>query len=168
MKKVAILYGSSAGHTESVAIKIKNTIGVNVAVIFNVSDFPVSVLKEYNNLILGISTWGIGELQDDWEEFLPELVKADLRGKSIAIFGLGDAESYPDSFVDGMGIIYEEIKDKGCTIVGQVDTADYNFEVSKAVYNGKFVGLPLDEDNESELTESRLGKWLTEITVQFI
>ena len=168
MKKVAILYGSSAGHTESVAIKIKNTIGVNVAVIFNVSDFPVSVLKEYNNLILGISTWGIGELQDDWEEFLPELARADLEGKIIALFGLGDAESYPDSFVDGMGAIYTDIKDKGCTIVGQVDAADYSFEASKAVYEGRFIGLPLDEENESDLTESRLGKWLTEITAQFI
>ena len=167
MEKVAILFGSSTGKTETIAGKLAKRIDEEIAEAINVIDFPISKLTEYKNLIFGIPTWGIGELQDDWKEFLTELVKADLRGKTIALFGLGDAESYPDTFVDGMGIIYEAIKDKGCTIVGRVETDGYTFDGSKAVYEGKFVGLPLDEDNESELTESRLGKWLDEITTQF-
>ena len=136
--------------------------------VFHLSEFPVSKLAGYKNLIFGVSTWGIGDLQEDWNIFFPELSKADLKGKTIALFGLGDAESYPDTFVDGMGTIYEIIKDKGCTIIGQVDAADYNFEDSKAVYEGSFIGLPLDEDNESNLTDSRIEKWLTKIIAQLI
>ncbi len=167
MEKVAILFGSSTGNTESIARALVPRIGKNIANAFNVSDFSVSRLAEYNNLIFGVSTWGIGDLQDDWKEFLQELKKADLKGKTIAMYGLGDAESYPDSFVDGMGTIYEKIRNKGCHIIGQVDTAGYSFERSGAVYDGQFIGLPLDEDNESGLTELRIDTWLNEIMPQF-
>jgi flavodoxin I len=168
MERVAILFGSSSGNTEAIAENIARKLGPGITRIFNVSDFQVSELADYRNLILGVSTWGIGELQDDWTAFLPELTRSDLKGKTIALFGLGDAESYPDSFVDGMGIIYDAIRDKGCNIVGTVDTEGYLFDHSKAVYEGKFIGLPLDEDNEGEFTESRLEKWLADITVQFV
>ncbi|MBL7113486.1 MAG: flavodoxin [Bacteroidales bacterium] len=168
MEKVAILFGSSTGNTESIAQTLAEKIGENIAEAFNVSDFSVSRLAEYNNLILGVSTLGIGAIQDHWKDFLPKLARADLNGKTIALFGLGDTESYPDTFVDGMGIVYEAIRKKGCTIIGQVDTIGYSFEHSGAVYEGKFIGLPLDEDNESELTPSRIENWLNEITAKFI
>ena len=164
MKKVAILFGSSTGTTESIALKIAGKLGPGKTDVFNVADISINETADYTNLILGISTWGIGELQDDWEAFLPELAGAELRGKTVALFGLGDAESYPDSFVDGMGTIYEAIRDKGCKIVGMVDTEGYLFDHSKAVYGGRFIGLPLDEDNESDLTETRIDRWLEEIT----
>jgi len=168
MEKVAIIYGSSTGNTEAVAVKMAQKIGENITETFNVSEFSTSRLDECKNLIFGISTWGIGDLQEDWNNFLPEFRKADLKGKIIALFGLGDYESYPDSFVDGMGAIYELIKDKGCTLIGQVDTSDYTFDKSKAVYKGRFVGLPLDEDNESDLTDTRIENWLNEILKQFL
>jgi flavodoxin I len=31
------------------------------------------------------------------------------------------------------------------------------------VKGGKFVGLPLDEDNEDDKTESRIDAWLTQL-----
>jgi flavodoxin I len=33
------------------------------------------------------------------------LKNANLSGKTIALFGCGDSESYSDTFCDGMGII---------------------------------------------------------------
>ncbi len=160
MGKTGIFYGSSTGNTGNVAKTLAEKLD---AEIFDVSDNPAGKLAEFDNLILGTSTMGIGDLQDDWDSFLPSLAKADLAGKTVALFGLGDADMYADSFVDGMGTIYETIVDKGCKIVGQVDTGDYEFDESRAVVNGKFVGLPLDEDNASELTNSRIEKWVDEI-----
>jgi flavodoxin I len=166
MERTAIFFGSSGGVTESVASKMADKIGNGVEV-FNVANTPAGEAEKYQNLIFGTSTWGIGDLQDDWDIFLPELAKINLSGKTIALFGLGDCESYPDSFVDGIGTIYEGIKDKGCTIVGEVETDGYSFDDSKAVYEGKFIGLPLDEDNESNQTESRIDNWLKQILPQF-
>jgi flavodoxin I len=160
MKKTGIFYGSSTGNTENIALAIAKKLNADV---FNVSSKPIQAVNECQNLILGTSTWGLGDLQDDWDCFLSEFAKADLTRKTIAIFGLGDSNSYPDTFVKGMGIIYEAIKDKGCKIIGQVEAKQYNYDSSKAIYDGKFAGLPLDEDNESNLTNSRLDKWIEEL-----
>ncbi len=135
--------------------------------ILNVADIKASDLQSYKNLILGASTWGIGDLQDDWDTFLPDLSSEDLNGKKVALFGLGDAEAYADSFVDGIGTIYEEIKNKGAEIIGHVETEGYKFDDSRAVFDGKFIGLPLDEDNEDDLTETRIDSWLKELLPKF-
>lgn len=164
MNKTAIFYGSSTGNTESVAKQIAKQLNADV---FDVADNPVEELKKYENLILGTSTWGIGDLQDDWDNFISELENTDLNEKVCAIFGLGDGASYADSFVDGIGTIYKAIENKGCKIAGFVDTAGYGYEASTAEINGKFVGLPLDEDNESNLTNERIDKWVEQLKAEF-
>ncbi len=160
MKNTAVLYGSTTGNTEAIAKIIATELD---AALFDVASQPVSEIHKYQNLVLGTSTLGIGDLQDDWDAFLPVFAKAGLEGKTIALFGLGDVEGYPDSFVDGMGIIYDAIKDKGCTIIGQTATNGYEFDDSRAVADGKFVGLVLDEDNQGNLTRNRLNNWIAEI-----
>lgn len=164
MNKIGIFYGSTSGNTETVANNIAEKTDADI---FNVADDPINKISEYQNLIFGTSTWGLGDLQDDWDAFLSELENADLTGKIIAIFGVGDAYSYPDTYVDGIGIIYQAVKDKGCTIVGMVDAKEYEFDESQAVIDGKFMGLPLDEDNNSHLTEGRICKWLDSIINSF-
>ncbi len=161
MSKIAILYGSSTGNTESVAKQLAEKLGADV---FDVVDNPTEKLGEYNNLIFGTSTWGIGDLQDDWEAFIEEVENADLTGKTVAIYGLGDSDSYPDSFVDGIGTIYNAVKGKGCKLVGFTDTAGYEYDSSTGEVDGKFVGLPLDEENQGDLTESRIDKWVEQIS----
>lgn len=164
MSKTAIFYGSSTGNTESVAKQLSEKLGADT---FDVSESPADKLGEYDNLIFGTSTWGIGDLQDDWESFISEVEGADLNGKTVALFGLGDSGSYSDSFVDGIGKIYEVIKDKGCKIVGAVDTDSYEHEASEAIVDGKFVGLAIDEENQSDLTDDRVSNWAEQIKADF-
>ena len=95
MKKTIVVYGSSTGTCESIANTIAEKLGVEA---INVSDFNADVVAENDNLILGTSTWGAGELQDDWYDGINVLKGADLSGKTVAIFGCGDAESYSDTF----------------------------------------------------------------------
>lgn len=160
MKKIAILYGSTTGNTGTVAKKIGALIN---AEILDVAKNPIDAIADYDILILGVSTWGFGDLQDDWEEFLPNLEAADLKGKTIAIFGLGDADGYPDTFVDGIGTLYNALVMKGCKIVGRIPLDGYSFEKSTAVVDDGFVGLPLDEDNESNLSDKRIQKWVEQL-----
>ena len=127
-------------------------------------DMTAEVVESHQNLILGTSTWGAGELQDDWYDGLRLLQAANLADKTIALFGCGDCESYSDTFVGGIGELYNGIKKSGANLVGAVDTDGYTFDDSEAVVDGKFVGLPLDDVNEDDKTDARIDAWITELS----
>ena len=147
MKKTGIFYGSTTGTTESVARLIAEKLGVSPEDVHDVSKLNAALVESYEALILGTSTWGDGELQDDWYDGIKVLKNANLSGKTIALFGCGDSESYSDTFCDGMGILFEDLKDSGCTFVGAVPDSDYTYASSVAAADGKFVGLALDDVN---------------------
>lgn len=161
MSKTVVIYGSSTGTCESIAEKIASRLG---AELLNVQDLTADVVVANQNLILGTSTWGAGELQDDWYDGINVLKSSDLTGKVIALFGCGDAESYGDTFVGGIGELYDAVKDSGAQIVGAVSTDGYTFDDSAAVVNGQFVGLPLDEVNEDGKTDGRIDAWVAQIS----
>ncbi|MBN2039796.1 MAG: flavodoxin [Spirochaetes bacterium] len=163
MKKIAILYGSTTGNTENAAKQIAEKIGKEQVTLFNVSGFSASDLNEYDILLLGTSTWGMGDLQDDWDSFLPVLKESNLQGKYIGLFGLGDSSGYDISFVDGMGTIYEQLENSCAKFIGSCDSDEYDFISSKALINGRFVGLALDKDNESDKTAGRISSWIESI-----
>jgi len=166
MKKIGVFYGSSNGTTADVAERIAKKLELDSADVFDVGSTSVDKVAPYDVLLLGSSTWGIGDLQDDWETFLPKLKQVDLSGKYVAIFGTGDASSYGDSFCDAIGTIYEALKNSGCMFCGAVSTEGYTYDSSTAEISGMFVGLPLDEMNEDNLTDQRLDQWLEQIRVE--
>ena len=162
MGKIGIFYGSSSGNTQQVAETIASKL--NTSDIFDVANVSIEKLLNYDILFLGSSTWGIGDLQDDWDGFIHQLSKQDLSNKKVAVFGTGDSSSYPDSFCDAIGIIAKAAEKAGATIIGSnVDASDYSFDESQAVVNGKFTGLPLDIDNEDDKTNNRIEKWVEQI-----
>ncbi len=167
MAKIAILYGSTSNNTENIAEVIAKKLIDHDVDIFNVADIAADDIKNYSNLILGTSTWGLGDLQDDWDSFLSDFSNLNFSGKKIALFGLGDSMSYPDTFVDGMGTIYNEIADKGGVFIGSVETEGYSYDESTSVIDGKFIGLALDHDNESHLSKSRIENWIQVISPEF-
>ena len=158
-----VFYGSSTGTVEDLANRIAGKLGVDSSDIFNVSDIEADVVAPYDLLVLGSSTWGAGDLQDDWEDFLNKLKKADLSGKFVAIFGAGDSASFSDTFCDAIGTIYDALQGTGCTFVGAVSTDGYTFDESTALKDGKFVGLPLDELNEDGESDARIDAWVEQL-----
>ncbi len=158
---VGIIYGSSTGNTERAAGIIADKI--NGAEVKNISDVDEVFINSCSSLVLGSSTWGAGDLQDDWESGINTLKNCDLSGKNVALFGFGDQEGWGDTFVDAMGIIYEAVVETGAHIVGKCSTDGYSYSSSAAVIDGEFVGLPLDEDNQSDLTEGRVEAWAEKI-----
>jgi len=162
MKKTIIVYGSSTGTCQSIAEKIASKLGIGDVV--NASEISAAQIAEYDNILLGTSTWGAGDLQDDWYDGIEEIKKADLNGKTVAIFGCGDCASFPDTFCGAMAELSEAAKGAGATIVGAVDASDYVYSDSAAVTDGCFVGLALDDLNESEKTDSRIDAWIEQIS----
>ena len=161
MNTTIVVYGSSTGTCEAIAEKIAQKLGCEA---IDVQNLTADVVSNNQNLILGSSTWGAGELQDDWYDGLKVLQGADLSGKTIALFGCGDCESYGDTFVGGIGELFNALKSSGARFVGAVDVDGYTFGDSEAVVDGKFVGLPLDDVNEDDKTDTRIEAWIAAIS----
>jgi len=79
---------------------------------------------------------------------------------------MGNHILYADYFVDAMGELGQKVLEKGGRLVGYVSAEGYEFNHSKALIDDKFLGLPLDEDTQEELTEERLDKWLNSIKTE--
>lgn len=167
MQNIGIFYGSSTGNSEAAAQQMQKEFGASVATIYDVSSAKAADIEKYSNIIFGCSTLEIGELEYDFEDFLPELKAANLQDKKVAIFGLGDQESYPDSFVDSIGITYDILKEKGCELVGKVSTEGYDYDESRGELDGQFLGLPLDEENQGDLTNERIKNWVEQLKGEF-
>jgi flavodoxin I len=162
----AIFYASSTGNSEEIANKISSEL--NKVEVFDLAGTKIDKMNEYDKLILGGSTWGDGELNDDWEDVWGDFSKLDLSKKTIALFGLGDQESYCDEFCSAMGIIYEQIVNTKAKIIGFTSSEGYYHDASKAQLNNQFVGLAIDEDNQSDLTDRRIKDWVNTIREEIL
>ena len=176
MAKIGIFFGTNTGKTRKVAKLIKKRFDDDlVADPLNVNRTTAEDFSAYEYLILGTPTLGDGLLpglsadtdNESWEEFLQDLENIDFTGKTIALYGLGDQVGYGHEFVDGLFLLYDFFKSRGGKIVGTWPTTGYEFEYSEAVVDGEFVGLVLDLDNQSGLTEERLSTWLKQISPDF-
>lgn len=176
MARIGIFFGTDTGKTRKVAKMIKNKFDDDTM------DKPVNVNRcsaeefgAFQYLILGTPTLGEGLLpglsadleNESWEEFLPKIEDLDFSGKTVAIFGLGDQVGYAEEFVDAIIELYDFFKERGAKMVGEWPTDGYEFEHSGSVVDGKFVGLALDLDNQANLTEERVNRWLNQIAPDF-
>ena len=107
-------------------------------------------------------------MQDDWNDFLFKLKDMNLKNKTVALFGCGDGVSFSSSFCDALGLIYKELQRTGCTFIGEVDPSGFSFDHSEALIDGKFVGLPIDENNESDQTDKRVQNWTSQLKPQLV
>lgn len=152
---IGIFYGSTTGVTEQVAEKLGTLLEAKV---FHAGD--IDKILEFDTAILATSTWGIGDIQDDWIGPLEKLKSLNLSGKKVGIVGVGDQESFSSSFVNGMRDLYNAATEANATIVGLTSTEGYSFDESAAVDDDKFVGLVIDDSNQSNLTDERIENWI--------
>ncbi|MDR2034325.1 MAG: flavodoxin [Helicobacteraceae bacterium] len=169
MAKIGVFYGSTSGHTAKAAQTIGDLLSANHDVtIVNMEDISsLDDLLEYDNLILGSSTWGQGDLQNDWRDPFSEMDDADFSGKIVALFGAGDSEKHGEHFASALGVLYDKIVEKGGKIVGETNAEGYKFKSSLALRESRFVGLALDEVNEPDKTKTRIETWVKTIDDAF-
>lgn len=167
MKKTAIIYSFSTKKTAKVAKEIQSAFNDDAVELVNAEDITASVFQAYDQMILGVPTWFDGELPNYWDEFVPELEDMDLKGKLIALYGLGDQKGYPENFQDGVGIMAEILENQGAEIVGFTSTEGYDFESSRAVRNDQFLGLAIDFENQGPENKTRIPAWVESLRSVF-
>lgn len=117
MSRAIIVYGSTTGSTELLAGYVAQGMheaGDDVTVL-NVADVDVSELIDYDTILLGSSTWGDGELQDDFIGFYDDMEGLSLLGKRAAAFGPGDS-SYPQ-FCLAVDVLEDRLRECRATII---------------------------------------------------
>ena len=118
MKKASIIYGSTTGNTETVANMIAKNMPDYDVVLYYVTDATEAAVKDADLVLYGCSTWGFGELQDDFIPYHDSTMTASLlKGKNVAVFGCGDKENYEDVFCEATEIIKTKALACGANIV---------------------------------------------------
>lgn len=167
--KIALFYGSTTCYTEMAAEKIVAEFAavseLKEIPLFNIKDTNLAKMAEYDVLILGISTWDFGEIQEDWESQWQDIADVNLSGKTIALYGMGDQLGYADWFQDALGMLHDEVIQQDCNVIGYWPNEGYEFTASKGVTeDGEFfVGLSLDDENQYEQSEERIAQWVAQL-----
>ncbi|NJL06179.1 MAG: flavodoxin [Chloroflexaceae bacterium] len=169
MTTIGLYYGTSTGYTEEAAKLIQREferIQPGMVTLLNVYEHDLDAMPTYDLLILGVPTWNIGEMQEDWQERLPQLAQLDLHTIPVALFGLGDEGGYPDTYQDALGMLAQLVRERGAQLVGYWPTTGYDFYASLAVEGEHFVGLALDETTAPNLTSTRIEQWVQQIVAE--
>lgn len=170
MTPIGLFYGTNTGFTE-IAVDLLvaefEMVAPDLITVHDIASEPLEKILDYEYLIVGCPTWNVGQLQDDWDEKFVEIGNLDLSGKKMAIFGLGDQYGYPENYCDAIGILGRKFAEQGAELVGFTSAEGYEFSHSLGVENGQFLGLALDEDNESDKTPARLSDWVWQLVDEF-
>ncbi|EOD08193.1 hypothetical protein EMIHUDRAFT_68288 [Emiliania huxleyi CCMP1516] len=186
---VGLLYSTTTGNTETVAGYLSAEIGVDAVDIADAED-----LASFDGLIIGAPTWHTGADSERsgtaWDDYLyGDLTSADLKGKKVAIFGLGDQArptplahasthaqpphsrrrpppvqaGYGDNFCDAMDELKSCFEKQGAEVIGAWSADGYDHTESKSEAGGTFVGLACDEDNQPDQSEERVKAWVAQL-----
>jgi flavodoxin I len=172
MSKIGIFFGTDTGSTRLVAKKIYSMLGADIAdKPKNINRTRVEELLQYDALILGTPSYGVGDLpglavgcqEANWAEFVPYLDDVDFSGKRVALFGLGHQERYASRFASSLIQLYRAFYGCGADMIGRWSTEGYQFKFSDSIIDNQFVGLVLDQRGQADLTDERLNIWLAQI-----
>ncbi len=163
MAKIGLFYDTDTGNTRKVAKMISKLFDDGDVELKSVTKLETADFDNYSAFIIGTPTLGEGELPENWAEFMPQLDSISLQGKTVAMFGLGDQQDYGHEFVDGLGLLYEKLESIGASFVGGWPTEGYEYDFSAAEIDDQFVGLVIDQDNQSDLTADRVTSWVEQV-----
>ncbi len=167
MNKTAIIYSFNTKKTGKVAERIRENFNDDQVEMVNAEEINEEVFMSFDQIIMGVATWFDGELPNFWDEFVPALEDLDLKGKKIALYGLGDQKGYPENFLDGMGVMAGILEEQGASLVGFTSIEGYEFESSKALRGEQFAGLAIDYENQGSMNKERIAVWVDQLKKEF-
>ena len=166
MKKIGIFYGTTSGITAGIVDEIEFYLRGEEYEVFDVAN-GIDEMENIENLILVSPTYGVGELQKDWENVYDKLKDLDFTNKVVGIVGVGNQFAFGESYVGAMRKLYDAVTAKGAKVIGFTSTEGYSYEETESVVDDKFIGLALDESNQDNETPDRIKAWIEEIKPLF-
>ncbi|MFT8872553.1 MAG: flavodoxin domain-containing protein [Sporolactobacillus sp.] len=118
MTKILVAYASQTGNTEEIAFKIAEGVrskGIEPDV-KELFDLTAEELSQYDGVLMGSFTAGLGDLPLDAEYLLEEVGTTHLEGTYAACFGSGDRR-YGQYFAAAVDTIQTVLSDAGAQIL---------------------------------------------------
>lgn len=170
-----IFYSTIGGDTGRCARLIGDAVGGGAAAV-EIEDTTLADVTQHDTLIVGSPTWNTGadtqRSMTAWDEWLyDELPKLDLKGKKLAVFGVGDQMGYTFNYCDAVGELYDAFTARGADATyGRTSTEGYAAVESKALAppgageeGARWLGCLFDEVNQSDQSEDRAAKWVAQL-----
>ncbi|MGL4904997.1 MAG: flavodoxin domain-containing protein, partial [Cetobacterium sp.] len=132
MKKIGIFYGTTSGITAGIVDEIEFYLKKVDYEVFDVAD-GIDQMSQLENLILVSPTYGVGELQKNWENVYEEFKNIDFSGKVVGIVGVGNQFAFGESYVGAMRKLYDVVEKNKGKVVGFTSTEGYKYEETEAV-----------------------------------
>ncbi|MCF8110025.1 MAG: flavodoxin family protein [Desulfobacteraceae bacterium] len=127
MERAVIIYGSVTGATEEIAYALADEINDRYKTrIVNALDATPETMTRADLIILGASTWGVGNLQMDMIPVYEYISGMDLSSKRAAVFGKGDSEY--KKFCYAVIMLEKVIKKAGAQLVQKGFRCDKHFD----------------------------------------
>ncbi len=121
MKKIGLYYNFKTKKTSRVAKKIKEAFekegGYELVPVDVDEKLTEEQFMEFDRMLLGASTWMDGELPYYWDEFVPAIEDLNMKGKKVAIFGLGDQVNGSENFQDAIGLLGYLLEERGAKLL---------------------------------------------------
>jgi flavodoxin I len=126
MAKLLVAYASMTGNTEEIAELIVEGIkqGGHEVDLKSVTDCNASDVLDYDGVLIGVYTWGDGELPDEFLDFYEELDELDLSGKRAAVFGSGDT-SY-EQYCGAVDLAAAKLLERGAEVSPEMLKIEYS------------------------------------------
>lgn len=117
--KAVVIYGSTTGNTEALSEEVASGLrsGGMEVVVMDVAGADINKLSDFGLIVLGCSTWGEGELQDDFIAFYDDMTREIFDGRKVAVFGPGDSDMYPDYFCEAVVMIEDKLKECNAKVI---------------------------------------------------
>jgi len=167
--QVAIYYGSSSGNTERIAKQLATLLSDHHPVVHDVAQTGLADAQHHGLLFFGIPTWNEGECQPDWAKRWREFEDLDLSRAHVALFAPGDQFGYPDTYCNGMGRLHALLIGRNVRCIGKWPSTGYRggSPLALTADGSRFVGLPLDEEAQGNLTPARLRNWVAQVLAEY-
>ena len=157
----AIVYATKTGRTKKVAEMIRRqltTLDYDV-LLTTIDQICLNDLRDFNLVISGTPTYGIGELPREWVEFAREFSPAEFSNSNVAIFCVGDQKYHAKTFGNGLRLLYEIFSKTSANLVGFTEFIGYTVDDCPPNRDGLLPGLLIDQVSQRNLTPERIEKW---------
>jgi flavodoxin I len=168
VRAIGVFFCTRTGNTQEVAELVGEKVGV---VPINLGETAIlGDLNRYDGLIIGAPTWNTGAHKKrsgtSLDGCLDEIRELEMGGKPVAVFGCGDSFEWSSNFCDAIEEIHSAFHAAGAKMIGYVDASAYQHVESRSEVDGKFLGLPLDQENQIDLTEGRVEAWIRQLKAE--
>lgn len=167
LRAVGLFFSTLTGRTAEVCCLIAEKSGLEPVDLVGVA---ADDLKGYDGLIVGVPTWNPRAKKyrsgTAFDDISGDIRRFELDGTPVAVYGCGDLLEHRDNFCDAIEEAHSVFQAAGARMLGYVGAAAYTHRGSRSEVGGKFLGLPLDEDNEPDLTDGRVTAWISQLKAE--